>query len=181
MNNILSQNSRAKDSILNACLNRHKQFLSPNQLTTLIKEKDRLGANEYKLLIKEISNFEVPVAQTKITDNKCLIASNANTEIFLKDGGFTKLNEDRNLSTYKNLNKENLEIEKLELEKENAEYAKSLRSKDEEIKNLTIINLKLQNRNLKRYILYSVISFIVGAITSNFDKFKQLYCEIFLK
>ncbi len=38
---------------------------------------------------------------------------------------------------------------------------------DERIKTLQIDNLLLQNRHIKRYVLYSIIGFFVGLLTSN--------------
>lgn len=67
----------------------------------------------------------------------------------------------------KNEYKSQLEIDNLELQKESAEYAKSIRAKDEKIKHLTEENLILQNRQLRRYILYSIIAFILGGILTN--------------
>lgn len=61
---------------------------------------------------------------------------------FLKNGGLTKISAD--------------------LEKQN-----SVKDKDNEIRDLTAKNLRLQNKQLKRYILYSIIFFILGVVTSN--------------
>lgn len=61
---------------------------------------------------------------------------------FLKNGGLTK--------TANDLEKQNLILEI-----------------EEEIRSLTSKNLQLQNKQLKRVVLYSIISFVAGAIVSN--------------
>lgn len=63
--------------------------------------------------------------------------------------------------------KSQLEIKNLELLNENAEYVKSIRAKEENIRLLTEENLLLQNRQLRRYILYSIIAFLAGAFLTN--------------
>ncbi|REH50595.1 hypothetical protein C7448_104207 [Tenacibaculum gallaicum] len=68
-------------------------------------------------------------------------------------------------------NKENetqyLTTENLKLQNENLKHQNSVVEKQSEIDNLTIENLKLQNTQLKRYIIYSVIAFVAGAILTN--------------
>lgn len=181
MNNILIKNSENKDLILRTCLNNLKDFLSPNRLTSILAEESNLKSDEYEFLIKEIFKFEIKVADIRITDKKCLICSNSFTEKFLDEGGFTKIQIENDLQYAKILDKENLELDNLKLQKEGAEYLKSIRKKDEEIKNLTTENLILQNTQLKRYIKYSVISFLCGAIITNIKDILNLLKIYFLK
>ena len=71
--------------------------------------------------------------------------------------------------------KEQFEIENLRLNNENLQYSKFLREKDKDISELTIKNLKLQNRQLKWNIVFIVIGFIVGFVTSNLDWVIELF------
>jgi hypothetical protein len=84
-----------------------------------------------------------------------------------KNGGWLKHLESENLKSEKAESKDVLEFENLKLQNESSEYAKTLRQKEEEIRELTSSNLILQNRQLRRYVLYSSISFILGAILTN--------------
>jgi hypothetical protein len=87
--------------------------------------------------------------------------------------GIEKLNK---IESENNNNiKANLEIENLKLQKESAEYSKTLRKKEVEIRELTSSNLILQNKQLRRYILYSIISFISGAVLTNLKDILDLW------
>lgn len=66
--------------------------------------------------------------------------------------------------------RQNLEVENLKLQNESFKYENSIRDKQQEIDKLTIENLKLQNRQLKRYILYSVIGVIFGIVISEYKE-----------
>ena len=74
----------------------------------------------------------------------------------------------------KNL-KEQFELENLRLENENLQHSKSLRDKDRNISELTIKNLKLQNRQLKWNLVFIIIGFIIGFVTSNFNWILKIF------
>lgn len=62
-----------------------------------------------------------------------------------------------------------LQEENLHLQNDNLKYTQSIREKEEEIRRLSSKNLKLQNRQLKWYITFSIIGFILGAIVTNLE------------
>jgi len=74
---------------------------------------------------------------------------------------------DLRMESNKDNETQNLTTENLKLQNENLKYQNSVIAKQSEIDNLTIENLKLQNTHLKRYILYSIIAFVTGAILTN--------------
>lgn len=61
---------------------------------------------------------------------------------------------------------EYLNIKKKEKENKIKQENERQRLKDE-IDRLTLINLELRNKQLKRYIVYSVISFVLGILATN--------------
>ncbi|NRS90916.1 hypothetical protein HNQ02_003869 [Flavobacterium sp. 7E] len=95
-------------------------------------------------------------------------------DVFI-DGGWIKYLESEKLKLEKIESKEFLEVENLKLQKESAEHSKTLRQKEDEIRNLTIHNLTLQNRQLRMYVLYSIISFISGAVLTNLKDILDLW------
>jgi hypothetical protein len=66
------------------------------------------------------------------------------------------------------------------IESKNKSIKKSYKKENErqelkdEIDRLTKVNLELQNKHLKRYIIYSIISFILGGILTNLKDIFQL-------
>ncbi len=73
-----------------------------------------------------------------------------------------------------NLNELNiLTKENLMLQNESLKYQQTIREQQEKIANLTEENISLQNRKLRRYIIYSIISAIFGAIASNLKELCQ--------
>ena len=63
--------------------------------------------------------------------------------------------------------KNELEIENLKLQNRILEYENDITEKKKKIDNLTIKNLKLQNKQMRNYVLFSLISIIIGAVLSN--------------
>ena len=51
----------------------------------------------------------------------------------------------------------------------------SLRDQERQVRELTVENLKLQNKQLKRFIIYSIIAFISGAILTNIKDILALF------
>lgn len=93
----------------------------------------------------------------------------------IKKNGWIKYSEIETLKLNNAESKGFLEVENLKLQKESAEHSITLRQKDDEIKSLTIENLILQNRQLKRYVLYSSVSFILGAVLTNLKDILDLW------
>lgn len=119
---------------------------------------------EIDLLIDEL--IEVGV----ISENKCNSEIRGNSIRFLKTKEFLKSN---GKMTQYNPTSEIYEIKKIGIEKY-LEKESRVEELDLKIKELTAANLNLQNKQLKRYILYSVISFVLGAISTNLDKVLKL-------
>ena len=91
------------------------------------------------------------------------------------NGGWFKYLDSEKLKLEKAESKEVLEVENLKLQKESIEYSKTLRKKEDEIIKLTSENLILQNRQLRMYVLYSVLSFISGAVLTNLKDILNLW------
>lgn len=122
---------------------------------------------EIDLLIDEL--IEVGV----ISENKCNSEIRGNSIRFLKTKGFLKANVKK---TQYIPTSEIYEIKKTGIEKYLKEESQ-VEELDLEIKKLTAINLNLQNKQLKRYILYSVISFVLGAILTNLEVVLKFFNE----
>ena len=78
-----------------------------------------------------------------------LVVPDDGISTFLKNGGLTKTATDQ-------------------------EKQDSVKEKEDEIRNLTSKNLQLQNKQLRRVVLYSIISFVAGAIVSNLKEILAL-------
>lgn len=115
---------------------------------------------EIDLLIDEL--IEVGV----ISENKCNSEIRGNSIRFLKTKGLLISNGKR---VQYNPTSEVYEIKKVGIKKYLKEENR-VEELDLKIKELTAINLNLQNKQLKRYILYSVISFVLGAISTNIEE-----------
>ncbi|CAM4006806.1 hypothetical protein FLSI110296_08845 [Flavobacterium sinopsychrotolerans] len=115
---------------------------------------------EIDLLIDEL--IEVGV----VSENKCNSEIRGNSIRFLKTKGLLISNCKR---VQYNPTSEVYEIKKVGIEKYLKEENR-VEELDLKIKELTAINLNLQNKQLKRYILYSVISFVLGAISTNIEE-----------
>ncbi len=79
---------------------------------------------------------------------------------------FTTFHNQRLLNS-KSSETEILTSENLKLQNERLKYQNAATAKQSEIDTLTIENLKLKNRQIKRYVFYSIIAFIAGAILTN--------------
>ena len=113
--------------------------------------------SEIDLSINEL--IEVGV----ISENKCNSETRKKAIQFLKTKDLLISNGKR---LQYNPTSEVYEIKKVGIEKY-LEEENRVEELDLKIKELTAINLNLQNKQLKRYILYSVISFVLGAISTN--------------
>jgi len=93
-----------------------------------------------------------------------------------KGNQFTNFDELEKISK-KAEERDDLEMKNMRLENENLEYQKSIRNLNNDIAKLTETNLKLQNKHLKKYILYSVISLIIGVLMANWREIIKLFGE----
>ena len=114
------------------------------------------GALERQTVYDFFSDRDEAIVICKILEKKGIIILNSPTyndpfvlvvpddgiSTFLKNGGLTKTATDQ-------------------------EKQISVKEKEDEIRNLTSKNLQLQNKQLRRVVLYSIISFVAGAIVSN--------------
>ncbi len=107
-----------------------------------------------------------------------LIKSKSNDVYYLTPKGnqFTNFEDLEKLSK-KVDEREELEVKNIRLENENLEYQKSIRGLSKDISDLTKTNLELQNKHLKKYILYSILGFIVGVLVTNWKEIIILYSE----
>ena len=99
-----------------------------------------------------------------ISDNKCNSDLKNKSIRFLKERNFIKQSVFKKFQYTSSF--EIHEINELGIE----EFIKKqdrLDGLEIKIKELTIKNLELENKQLKRYVLYSIISFIAGAIITN--------------
>lgn len=122
------------------------------------------GALERQTVYDFFSNRDEAIVICKTLEKKGIIILNSPTyndpfiivvpddgiSTFLKNGGLTKIAIDQ-------------------------EEQNLIRKKEEEIRNLTSENLKLQNKQLKRVIVYSIISFVAGAIVSNLEEILTVF------
>ncbi|MCY0977178.1 hypothetical protein PGH12_01325 [Chryseobacterium wangxinyae] len=77
----------------------------------------------------------------------------------------------------KQINLHELTTQNLILQNENLEYQNSAITKQKEIDDLTVENLKLQNKQFTRYIIYSIIAFVLGAIVTNLEFIYNLFVD----
>lgn len=156
MNDLLKNDIKVLDFIINEVLfknsvNEHnlvENGLISNDLKINFQtRKTESSTKEFKRLISILKEYNVcDILETK---DDIIISFNDLTLSFQNSGGFKKLFKEQKLKR----KKDRLEFDNLKLQNEVSE--------------LTKINLSLQNKHLKRYILYSLISFIAGAILTN--------------
>jgi hypothetical protein len=106
---------------------------------------------DFRYLLSVFSTMGI--GEVSMNKDAEMVRPNDKAILFHKKGGFKK------------------QVENSKTEKENKEnYSKKEKERQnlkDEIDRLTKENLELQNRQLKRYILYSVIAFILGALITN--------------
>lgn len=105
--------------------------------------------------------FKYGFAEKLSTQDGHLILYNLETLVFKKKHGSFK--------SYYNKIVEQNKLSELELEKD-----KERQGLKDEIDRLTIVNLELQNKQMKRYVIYSIISFILGGLLTNVKDILQL-------
>lgn len=133
--------AQAKDEILKHLIKNPKSDFSA---TDILKDVfPELNEDMCRLLIKRIANSTDEIVNIfDEYESHISIQANGLTKSFLKQGGYFSLEE-----------QENIQVNEKEL--------------DKRIKKLTLENLELSNKHKKRYILYSIIGFVCGAIVTN--------------
>lgn len=101
-------------------------------------------------LNKNIDLVDTEIFKELASDIKLYLINN---QFAILDGSSNIKLTELGRNYFNNIEKEKIEFRNLELQNEVSE--------------LTKINLNLQNTHLKRYILFSIISFVVGAILTN--------------
>ena len=82
-------------------------------------------------------------------------------------GSYSNYIKSQNQETINYQEVKDLEKENLKLDIENKKYLKTIREQEYRIRDLTELNSSLQYKHLKRYIFYSILSFIGGLIIAN--------------
>lgn len=97
----------------------------------------------------------------------------------IHDGGWIKYIESKNKADKKKADADNerkaLETNNLKLQNENLDYSKSVREQEAEISRLTTLHLELQNKQMKRHVLFAVVSFLAGALITNLKDILDLF------
>jgi hypothetical protein len=138
---------KKKDMVLEYLLENPKVNVRSETIVRYIFPE--INKDQALLLIRSLINTEENIVKGYDIDSTYpSIRCNGLTKPFLKQGGFSKIENDEIN------NSQNLYDSKL---------------KDEIIKDLTIKNLELSNKQLKNKVLFSVIGFIAGIITLKFD------------
>jgi len=106
---------------------------------------------DFRYLLSVFSTMGI--GEVSMNKDAEMVRPNDKAILFHKKGGFKK----------------QVEISKTEKENKENDYKKETERQNlkDEIDRLTKENLELQNRQLKRYILYSAIAFILGALITN--------------
>lgn len=119
--------SEAKDLILRHCLKHHEEPFSSHKLQTEIPELSTNPTGVIDLWIERIGGTHDKVARVDFGEFCNYIASNGLTETFLKQGGFTKYEQEES------------ERKRIQAEQDNIAFEKSK------------IDLELAKRMLKEY------------------------------
>jgi hypothetical protein len=141
----------AKDLILKFALKKPEDFISSQEIHKEVLPE--LSIDEVEFLFEKIQETSDKVADVRIGEYNCLINSTGITETFIKQGGFTKSEN------------EYLKQEKYEKEKERIEFEKSK------------IDLELAKRMLEEFPKtkwFARIGFIIGIVLM----LKELYILI---
>lgn len=129
----------------------------------------------YNALVHEFSPDEFNRIITELKKRELIAFDKQSIYVEITERGVNNLinlnqkNAELKSSQQQNNLKEQIEIENLKLNNENLQYSKTLREKDQDISKLTIKNLKLQNRQLKWSMIFIIIGFFIGFLTSNFE------------
>lgn len=106
--------ANCQDRILEKCIEKNDKPLHVVEIKNDIFPT--LTEDEIILLLKRISNSSDPVANVVISDYTESVEKNGITEKFLKQGGFTQIENLEIDKQKKQLYKENLELEKTEVD-----------------------------------------------------------------
>lgn len=157
---------QAKDEILKYCVSQKHGNISSTEL------KSELFPNTHvdviKNLLQKISNESNGIATVNLKSRSKYISTNGATQMFLDEGGFTKIELESNSKLNFLEAKEILEFENLKLQKEASEYQKEIRNKEEQIRNLSRDNLRLGNWDIRFRWYIAAGGFIIGIIIKHF-------------
>jgi len=148
---------------------RLKQSLE--EIIYLLQESD--GILDYSRLIKRLISkgrdefYSFEKLLHKLKDLELIENANGSSIKLTSIGNEFKGFDQIDYQKYRETKIEILNIENLELTNQNLTIQNSSLNRQIEIDNLTIENLKLQNNEMKRRILYAIISFTAGAILTN--------------
>ncbi|MCK0114931.1 hypothetical protein [Gelidibacter sp. F63206] len=106
----------SKDIILKLCVKHKGSLISSISLKKLLFPNASL--DEIKFLVNKIDNTYDKVADVRTSRHESYISSNGITDIFLQQGGFTKVEKDENKSLKKQAKKDKLELEKAKVDLE---------------------------------------------------------------
>jgi len=93
----------------------------------------------------------------------CIITRNGKN--ISENGGWLRHLEVEREKNEHEINKNSIEYDNLKLQKE--------------VSLLTVENLKLQNRQMKRYVLYSIVGFVMGIVASNIKEIGHFIVNYF--
>lgn len=157
----------------------HLEFI----IETLKNSTGSIGFHQLSNIVEAETNNKFIVfsllerlEQMELIDNQFM----QSTKLTNKGWDFKSFQSLRNKSASEEISRK-LNLENLELQNENLKFQNSIQDKQIEINNLTIENLRLQNKQLKKYIFYSIVGFISGAILTNFNGFYIFLKTFFIK
>ncbi len=157
---------QAKDEILKYCIRQRNSTIASTELQN--KLFPNTPVDVVKILIEEIGNESNGIVTVNLKSRSKYISTNGATQMFLDQGGFTKIESDSNSESDFVKEKELLEFENLKLQNEASEYQKSLRDLENKIKGLTRDNLRLNNWDIRFRWYLALGGFIIGVITKYF-------------
>lgn len=142
------------------------QFINSNEVVSISQIEKQF---DYDIDYKELGNIlnylfakKLIIKASEPNYNSYILTDSAKEILY-------NIDRKREIDTKKSIQREELEIENLRLQNETINYQTSIRDKQEEINQLSIENLKLQNRGLKRAIIFLILGFLFGFITSNWQ------------
>jgi len=157
---------------------------SLERIIFLLQESD--GRLEYSRLIKRLISKNADM----FYDTDTLLAKLKELDYIQEYSAFVQLTptgnnfkgfHDIKYQEYLTEKEKNLNLENLELQNQVLKNQNLAESRQSEIDNLTIENLRLQNKQMKRYILYSILGFIAGGILTNIKDIINLIQQLLHK
>jgi hypothetical protein len=154
---------QAKDEILKYCIRKKNSIIASTEFQKALFPNTHVDV--VKILIEKIGNESNGIVAVNLNSRSKYMSTNGAAQMFLDQGGFTKIEYDLNSESNFVKEKELLEFENLKLQKEAAEHQKSIRNLESQIKGLTRDNLRLNNWDIRFRWQLAIGGFIVGLIT----------------